>query len=59
MKNITLLRLRYTARLEKMIEEGCKYEEILEQSKKLDELIMRDMEQRNVCETIDKTLENL
>ena len=63
MKNVTLLRLQYTAKLEKMIEEGCEYEEILNQSKKLDKLIADELKRnienkRKKQESIDKTKKN-
>ena len=47
MKDITLLRLKQTARLEKMIEEGKSYEEILKQSKEIDKYIVYEMKRRN------------
>ncbi len=47
MKDMTLLRLKHTARLEKMITEGCNYDEILTQSKKLDEYITYEMKKIN------------
>ncbi len=47
MKNMTLLRLKHTAKLEKMIEEGRDYEEILKQSEKLDEYITYEMKKIN------------
>ena len=43
----TLLRLKNTAKLEKMIEEGYEYEQILQQSKKLDQFITSEMKKRN------------
>ena len=55
MKNSTLVRLRETAKLEKMIKENYSYEEILAQSKKLDELIVHEMKKINNIESIDKT----
>ena len=63
MKNTTLLRLQYTAKLEKMIGEGCEYEEILNQSKKLDKLIADELKRnienkRKKQESIDKTKKN-
>ena len=63
MKNATLLRLQNTAKLEKMIEEGCEYEEILNQSKKLDKLIADELKRnienkRKKQESIDKTKKN-
>ena len=56
MKDITLLRLKNTAKLEKMIEEGHSYEDILNQSKKIDEYIVCEMKRRNVGQSIDKTV---
>ena len=53
MKHMTLLRLKQTAKLEHMIEEGCNYEDILKESKKLDKLIVHEMQQ-NIKKTIDK-----
>ena len=47
MKDITLLRLKQTARLEKMIEEGRSYGEILKQSKEIDKYIACEMKRRN------------
>lgn len=44
MKNITLLRLKHTAKLEKLIEENASYEAILKQSKKVDKDIICEME---------------
>ena len=46
MKDITLLRLKQTARLEKMIEEGRSYGEILKQSKEIDKYIACEMKRR-------------
>ena len=54
MKNMTLLRLKHTAKLEKMIEEGRDYEEILKQSEKLDEYITYEMKKINEVNSIDK-----
>ena len=54
MKNMTLLRLKQTAKLEHMIEEGCRYEDILKESKKLDKFIVHEMQQ-NIKKTIDKS----
>ena len=42
-----LLRLKHTAKLEKMIEEGYPYEEILKQSQKLDQYISDEMKKLN------------
>lgn len=55
MNHSTLIRLRQTAKLEKMIKENYSYEEILAQSKKLDEFIVREMKKINNIESIDKT----
>ena len=54
MKNMTLLRLKHTARLEKMINEGCEYEEILRQSKKLDKYIAYEIQKNNNNENADR-----
>ena len=43
MKNIKLLRLKHTAKLEKLIRENAPYDEILEESEKLDKLINEEM----------------
>lgn len=55
MNHSTLIRLRQTAKLEKMIKENYSYEEILAQSKKLDEFIVHEMKKINNIESIDKT----
>lgn len=54
MKNMTLLRLKNTARLEKMIKEGSCYKEILNQSRKLDKYITYEMKKINEVNSIDK-----
>ena len=46
MKDV-LLRLKNTAKLERMIEEGCSYDEILKQSQKLDQYISDEMKKIN------------
>lgn len=43
----TLLRLKNTAKLEKMITEGYSYDQILKQSEKLDEYITAEMKKIN------------
>ena len=51
----TLFRLKNTAKLERMIEEGYEYEQILQQSKKLDQFITSEMKKRNgLLETDEK-----
>ena len=55
MKEVTLVRLKHTAKLEKMIKEGCDYEQILKQSRKLDKFITYEMKRRNTYQTIDKS----
>ena len=50
----TLLRLKNTARLEKMIEEGYEYEQILQQSQKLDNYITSEMKKRNGLSEADE-----
>ena len=55
--NETLLRLKNTARLEKMITEGCSYDQILKQSEKLDEFITAEMKKIN--EKTEKKLKKL
>ena len=56
----TLLRLKNTAKLEKMIEEGYEYEQILQQSKKLDQFITSEMKKRNgLLEADEKNSHNL
>lgn len=47
MKDMTLLRLKQTAKLERMINEGCDYDEILKQSKKIDKYISYEMKRIN------------
>lgn len=47
MKNMTLLRLKHTARLEKLIEEGASYEKILKASKKLDKYITYEIQKQS------------
>ena len=55
MNHSTLTRLRQTAKLARMIKENYSYEEILAQSKKLDEFIVHEMKKINNIESIDKT----
>ena len=55
MNHSALQRLKQTAKLEKMIKENYSYEEILAQSKKLDEFIVHEMKKINNIESIDKT----
>ena len=55
MKEMTLVRLKHTAKLEKMIEEGWDYKQILKQSRKLDKFITYEMKRRNTYQTIDKS----
>ncbi len=52
MNHSTLIRLRQTAKLEKMIKENYSYEEILAQSKKLDEFIVHEMKKINNIEIL-------
>lgn len=47
MGDMTLLRLKHTAKLEKMIAEGCSYEKILKQSEILDKYITYEMDRMN------------
>lgn len=53
MKDKTLMRLKHTARLEKLLEGGAPYEEILKQSKKVDKYIAEEMK-LNSTKSIDK-----
>lgn len=46
-KNIILLRLKETARLESLITSGADYEEILKQSQKIDKYIVDEMQKIN------------
>ena len=43
MRNKVLMRLKHTARLEKLIESGASFEEILQQSQKVDKFIADEM----------------
>lgn len=43
MNNITLLRMKHTAKLEKLIKENASYEEILKQSQIVDKYIMEEI----------------
>ena len=47
MKDITLLRLKNTAKLESLITSGADYETILKQSQKIDKYVSIDMLRRN------------
>lgn len=59
MKNITLLRLKHTAKLESLIEEGAPYELILKESKKIDKLIIEELKARGqYCGSDDDNNDN-
>ncbi len=46
MSNITLLRLKHTAKLEKLIREGAPYKKILRESRIVDQYIAMEMQQK-------------
>lgn len=46
MRNITLLRLKHTAKLEKLIREGAPYKKILRESRIVDQYIAMEMKQK-------------
>lgn len=43
MNNITLLRMKHTAKLERLIKDNASYDEILKQSQILDKYIMAEI----------------
>ena len=43
MNNITLLRMKHTAKLERLIKNNASYDEILKQSQILDKFIMEEI----------------
>ena len=46
MRNITLLRLKHTAKLEKLIREGAPYDKILKESQTVDKYIAMEMQNK-------------
>ena len=53
MKDITLLRLKNTAKLETLITSGADYETILKQSQIIDKYVAMEMARRNKRKTIE------
>lgn len=47
MKNLTLIRLKETAKLESLIASGADYNTIIKQSQKIDKYIIKEMNRRN------------
>lgn len=47
MKDLTLVRLKETAKLESLITLGADYNTIIKQSQKIDKYIIKEMERRN------------
>ena len=57
MRNITLLRLKNTAKLESLITSGADYQTILKQSQIIDKYVAMEMEKRNqrkILNSLDK-----
>ncbi len=47
MKNVTLIRLKETAKLESLIASGADYNTIVRQSQKIDRYITQEMKKKN------------
>lgn len=54
MKDLTLVRLKETAKLESLITLGADYNTIIKQSQKIDKYIIKEMERRNNKKDIKK-----